>query len=158
MTRILKDDEIQELVKELKPLPKNWEKHFQPKHKNNYQHEERSFEIKGENANIFRVILRRNRLNTFDFSIILTFKDKDNKEYRLIRYNGKHSSEHTNKWEKERGYKDHTFRPAFHIHKATQRYQESSHPIDGYAEITTEYYDFNSAFSHFLIENNFQKT
>jgi len=157
MTRILKDSEIQELIEEVKPLSENWEKYVQPRQKSGYQHEERNFGIKGENGSDFRVILRRNRLNVFDFCIILIFRDKDGKEYRLIRYNGKHSSQHTNKWEKEQGYQEHTFGPAFHIHKATQRYQEADYPIDGYAKVTTTYYDFNSALTHFLRDNNFKK-
>lgn len=84
------------------------------------------------------------------------FLDKDGIEYRLRRYNGKHPSEHTNKWEKEHGYPDHTFSPAFHIHQATERYQEFGYPIDGFAERTTSYYDFHSALDRFIKDNNFK--
>jgi len=75
----------------------------------------------------------------------------------LIRCNGKHSSKHTNKWEKDKGQQDNTFGPAFHIHRATERYQESGYPIDGYATVTSAYYDFNTAFNHFINEYNFMK-
>ena len=157
MTGILRDNEIKELIAEAKQLPENWRSQLQTKKKSGFQHEERCFEVTGEVGNIFRIILRRNSINALDFSIILIFRDKDGKEYRLVRYHGKHSSEHTNKWEKEQGQPDHTFGPAFHIHQATERYQESGYHIDGYALITTAYQDFHSALNHFLKENNFEK-
>ena len=75
----------------------------------------------------------------------------------MIRCNGKHSSKHTNKWEKDKGQPDHTFGPAFHIHRATERYQESGYTIDGYAAVTSAYHDFHTAFDYFLKENNFIK-
>ena len=153
--RILKDSEITLLLSELKLLPENWQNQFRLKEKRGFQHEERSIEVSGQSGK-FRVILRRNRINTFDFSIILIFCDKDGKEYRLLRYNGKHSSEHTNKWEKEQGQINHKFAPSFHIHRATERYQESGYSIDGFAEATTTYYDFQSALNRFLKDNHFQ--
>jgi hypothetical protein len=155
--RILKDDEIESLLKEPKNLPYNWHNQFQVKDKSNFQHQERSIEIKGTFNSSFIIILRKNKINIFDFSIILIFQDKDDKEYRLIRYNGKHPSEHTNKWEKEQGQNNCKFSPSFHIHKATQRYQEAGYPIDGYAEVSTTFHDFHSALNCFLKENNFKK-
>ena len=155
--RILRDNEIRELLDEVKQLPENWQSKIRTKKKSGFQHEECHFEIKGESGNVFRIILRQNSINAFDFSVILIFQDKDGKEYRLVRYNGKHPSKHTNKWEKEQGQSDHTFAPAFHIHQATERYQESGYPIDGYAVVTTAYQDFNSALNHFLKENNFEE-
>lgn len=155
--RILKDAEIAKLISEEKTLPDNWQSQFQLRDKSNFQHQERSIEVKGANGNSFRVILRRNKINIFDFSIILMFQDKDSKEYRLVRYNGKHPSEHTNKCEKEMGEKDCKFGPTFHIHRATERYQEAGYPIDGFAEVTTKYSDFHSALNCFLKHNNFKK-
>lgn len=154
--RILRDSEIEALISETKLLPENWQDRLQLKEKSTYQHEERYIEISGLNDNMFRVILRRNRINTFDFSIILIYRDKDGKEYRLLRYNGKHPSEHTNKWEKKYGLPGHTFDPAFHIHRTTERYQETGYPIDGFAEVTTAYHDFYSALDRFLDDNNFR--
>jgi len=157
VTGILRDNEIMELLTEIKPLPKNWQSKFQTKRKSGFQHEECYFQVIGERGNIFRIILRRNIINTFDFSIILTFQDKDGKEFRLIRCNGKHPSKHTNKWEKEKGQPDHTFGPAFHIHMATERYQEYGYYIDGYAMVTSAYHDFHTAFNHFIKEYSFIK-
>lgn len=155
--RILREPEIAALLSEPKPLPENWQNRFRLKEKSGFQHEERSIEVSGQGGNVFRVILRQNRMNTFDFSIILMFRDKDGKEYRLLRYNGRHPSEHTNKWEKEQGQPAHTFSLAFHIHRATERYQEAGYPIDGFAEMTTGYYDFHSALDRFFKDNNFRR-
>jgi len=155
--RILRDPEIATLLSEPKLLPENWQSQFRLKDKSDFQHEERSIEVSGQGGNVFRVILRRNQINTFDFSIILMFRDKDGKEYRLLRYNGRHPSEHTNKLEKEQGQRAHTFGPAFHIHRATERYQEAGYPIDGFAEVTKTYHDFHSALDRFLKDNNFRR-
>ena len=76
----------------------------------------------------------------------------------MVRYNGKHPSEHTNIWEKAQGYQQYKFKPTFHIHKAAQQYQEDGFKIDGYAEITDKYGDFNSTLQHFIIETNFIKS
>lgn len=154
--RILRDSEIADLVAEKKLLPKNWQNQFSLKEKMGFQYGERSIEISGEAGNMFRVIMRRNRINTFDFSIIIMFRDKDGKECRLVRYNGKHPSPHTNKWEKEQGLPNYKFGPAFHIHRATERYQEAGYMIDGFAEPTTSYHDFYSALDCFLKDNNLQ--
>ncbi len=153
--RILRDSEIEALIAEIKLLTENWQMQFKLKEKSGFQHEERSVEVTGQKGNAFKVVLRRNRINTFDFSIILMFIDKDGKEYRLLRYNGKHPSEHTNKWEKEQGRPGYSFLPALHIHRATERYQEAGYTIDGFAEVTTEYNDFYSAFNRFLKNSNF---
>jgi len=155
MTRILKDNEIQDLIKEEKILPLKWQSKLKPKLKSRFQFEESSLSIKGKNGNIFRIIIRSNKINAFDFSIILVYRDNDGKEYRIVRYQGKHSSEHTNKWEKGKKLPNSKFKPAFHIHKATQRYQEDGFDIDGYAEITSLYNDFTSALDCFLKDNNF---
>lgn len=156
--RILRDTEIAALLSEPKRLPETWRNRLRFKEKSNCQHEECSFEAMGTNGNFFRIILRRNKINTFDFSIILIFRDKDGHECRLLRYNGKHPSDHTNRWEKERGLPNHTFSPDFHIHRATERYQEAGYPKeDGFAERTTRYHDFHSALDRFLKDNNFQQ-
>lgn len=155
--RILTEEEIRGLIDETKILPDKWSSLFQLKSRSNYMHEERNLLITGKTGNKFRIILRQNKINIFDFSIILIFVDRNGKEFRLIRYNGKHPSVHTNKWEKREGYSNFEFNPTFHIHKATQRYQEAGFIIDGYAEPTAIYYDFKSALGHFLSENNFRE-
>ena len=154
--RILKDSEIADFLAEKKMLPKNWQNQFQLREKRNFQWEERTIEISGEANNIFRIILRQSRMNPFDFSIILAYKE-NNITYRLVRYNGIHASPHTNVWEKMQKLPNYSFDPTFHIHKATERYQElSEDKIDGFAEATTSYNDFRSALKCFFRDNNFQ--
>lgn len=153
MPRTLTDDEIDSLVAESKPLPKHWTTRLRPHTKSNRQHAERDLEIQGEAENKFRIIMRQNAINPLDFSIILTFKDKDGSEFVLRRYNGKHASQHTNRLEKARREPNSSFRNTFHIHKATQRYQEEGLPIDGYAEKTTDYASFDTALQAFVRSN-----
>lgn len=155
--RILTDQEIASFISEPKVVPDNWVARLLPKDKAHYQHRERELDIEGSNGNLFRVIVRQNTLNVMDFSIILMLREKDsNVEYILIRYNGKHPSNHTNKWEKKNRLPNHTFVPAFHIHRATQRYQEGGYRIDGFAEMTTHYSDFHTAIEQFMLECNFK--
>lgn len=156
--RILTDDEISSLISEPKIVAANWLSRLDLKDKTYFQHREKEIDIEGSNGNLFRIIIRQNKLNILDFSIILVLREKDsNLIYRLIRFNGKHPSQHTNKWEKENRQLNHKFEPAFHIHRATQRYQESGYDIDGYAEVTSSYSDLYSAFSQFLLECNIRQ-
>ena len=86
----------------------------------------------------FRIILRRNILNALDFSAILAVHiPQSNRLFRLRRYNGK-SHEHTNSIERDNFYD-------YHIHMATERYQEIGAHEDAYAEITNRYDDLKSA-------------
>lgn len=153
MPRTLTDDEITNFVAESKALPKNWTTRLRPHTKSNFQHAQRALEVQGEAENKFRIIIRTNTINRMDFSIILTIKDKDGGEFVLRRYNGKHPSQHTNRLEKARGEPNSSFRNTFHIHKATQRYQEEGLPIDGYAEVTKEYASFDTALQAFVRSN-----
>jgi hypothetical protein len=57
--------------------------------------------------------------------------------FRLRRYNGK-SHEHTNKIEGNTFYE-------FHIHTATERYQDRGMDEDAFAEPTTRFSDLNGA-------------
>jgi len=156
--RILTDQEITDLIAESKIAPSNWISRLELKDKAHFQHKEKEIDIEGSNGNLFRIIIRQNKLNVLDFSIILTLREKDSDiEYILIRFNGKHPSSHTNKWEKENKQQNYKFDPAFHIHKATQRYHESGYKIDGYAEVTTKYSDFYSALEQFLLECNIKR-
>jgi hypothetical protein len=155
MKRILSDEEIERLIRERKQLPQGWESRFQVRPKSDYRYTQRNCEIKSEEGNFFNIIIRQSTVNLLDFSIILMFKDKDGVEYRLCRYNGKHPSGHTNRFEKNKGLQNDCFRNVFHIHKATQRYQEEGFDITGYAEPTKDYSSFDSALKVFLQKNGF---
>lgn len=155
---VFTDEQISSLISEPKIVSNILFSKLEAKDKSHFQHKEKNIDIKGVNGSLFRIIIRQNKLNILDFSIILTIREKDsNLEYNLIRFNGKHPSQHTNRWEKENNMPGCTFGPAFHVHIATQRYQESGYKIDGYAEVSTQYSDFHSALDQFLLKCNFKR-
>ena len=101
-------------------------------------HEERELDLKGISGSDFRVILRKSMYNSFDFSVILAYCVPGTTQvFRLRRYNGK-SHEHTNAIERETFY-------AFHIHTATERYQDLGMREDSFAEPTDRFSNFEEA-------------
>ena len=154
--RILDDQEINVLLTDVKHLPTNWRRRLQPRPKSHFRFSECDFQVQSVSGHSFRIVIRTNRINFLDFSIILIFEDSE-QDYRLLRCNGMHQSRHTHLWEKQHGLANAQFDPAFHIHRATERYQLSGFKIDGYAEVTTAYADFNEALDIFLAECGFQE-
>lgn len=69
-----------------------------------------------------------------------------NRLFRLLRYNGK-SHEHTNLIERESFYD-------FHIHRATERYQDRGMREDGYAVRTDQYANFSHAIQFMISDAN----
>lgn len=135
MAIILTDKEILSLTQEEKKFPKGWESLRQMKDKKG--HREQELTIQRNDGSQFKIILRQNKLDVLSFSIILGYMaPKSNILFRLRRYNGKH--EHTNKIEKENFYD-------FHIHKATERYQNLGFDEDGYAEKSVGYNTIHNA-------------
>lgn len=132
----LTDGEIAALIAEQKPLPPNYMSRMQLKPKRG--HREREIDVTGGAGSEFRLILRENTLNVLDFSVILAYRPpRTNRLFRLRRYNGK-SHEHTNMLEAVTFYD-------FHIHMATERYQQAGPREDAYAERTARYADFDEA-------------
>lgn len=130
------DAEITELIIERKVLEANFRSKIKLRDKRG--HKEQELDIRSVNDNQFRLILRQSSLNTFAFSIILAYCPVgSNQLFRLRRYNGK-SHEHTNKIESNKFYN-------FHIHTATERYQELGASEDGYAETSDRFSDFHTA-------------
>ena len=130
------DSNIGRLLMEKKPLSKDFRTKLRLRDKRG--HKEQELDIQGENGNQFRLIIRQSSLNVVDFSIILAYCPLDsNQVFRLRRYNGK-SHEHTNTIESDRFYD-------FHIHMATERYQELGSREDAYAEPSKRFSDFHSA-------------
>lgn len=124
------------MMQERKPLPADWRSRLQLRPKRG--HDERDLELIGDDGGEFRLILRQNRINPLDFSVIIGVRvPGSNQIFRLRRYNGR-SHEHTNHIE------DATFYD-FHIHMATERYQEIGTREDAYAEPTDRYGDFSGA-------------
>jgi hypothetical protein len=113
--------------------------------------------VEGEHGHRFEIRVRDNPRILLDFCIILQFIDANGERFTLVRYNGKHPSAHTNKWEKKRDIPNATFQNAFHIHRATERYQTDPEcAIDGYAEVTDLYHSFESALRAFVSANGFR--
>ena len=100
--------------------------------------------------------MRRSTVNPLDFSIILLLEDSSGDDLVLRRHNGAHASRHTNHWEKRRGSANAVVPLGFHIHYATQRYQEEGLRIDGYAEATANYTDFESALDLMINDAGFE--
>lgn len=146
----LTNEDIEELIQMPKPLPANYKRLLRFKNKPySEQHEEAQFDVEAGEKGTFRIMIRKNLINPFDFSVILGYIPKERLNLlRLRRYNGIH--EHTNRLEGAR------FR-GFHIHYATQRYQETGWDIDDYAEHTDKYGTVDEALEVYFNECNFIK-
>jgi hypothetical protein len=146
MTIQLNDDMIGSLLAERKELPDDFLLHSKLKSKHGHKEFER--EIIGENGSLFRLVFRHSESNQLDFSIILLYiPEGSNQQFRLRRNNGK-SHEHTNPIEKNTFY-------GFHIHIATERYQQSGYREDTYAEETNRYADYHGAIESMLRDCGF---
>jgi hypothetical protein len=85
----------------------------------------------------------------FDFSVILAYRPADSTEwFRLRRYNGK-SHEHSNPIEREPRFY------GYHVHTATERYQELGMEEDAFAEVTDRFSDLASGLDCMLQECGF---
>lgn len=147
MVDIFSDEDIQRLIKEKKPLPKDYKVKIQVRPKRG--HKERELDIEGEDGNDFRLILRQSTINPLDFSIILIYRPpQSNILFRLRRYNGR-SHEHTNTIEGNTFYD-------YHIHQATERYQQIGAKEDTYAEPTNRFSDFHQAISCIINDCGFE--
>ena len=147
MVDIFSDQDIQRLIKEKKPLPKDYRVKIQVRPKRG--HKERELDIEGEDGNDFRLILRQSTINPLDFSIILIYRPpQSNILFRLRRYNGR-SHEHTNTIEGNTFYD-------YHIHQATERYQQIGAKEDTYAEPTNRFSDFHQAISCIINDCGFE--
>ena len=147
MADILTDTDIQRLTEETKLLPENFQEQIRLKSKRG--HKEAELSASGVDGSSFKLILRQSNFNPFDFSVILGYEiPKTNVLFRLRRYNGS-SHWHTNKIEGDRFF-------GYHIHLATQRYQQSGLDQDGYAEPTQRYADLQDALSCALTDCKFE--
>lgn len=96
----------------------------------------------------WRIYLRLSKKNSLDFSCGIGFIPAGRKsDFTIRRYNGK-SHEHTNWLDGVAPFY------GFHIHRATEQYQQSSYADDHYAEPTELYTDFYGAFKTLLSECN----
>ncbi len=147
MATRLTDLEIQNFLGERKDLPPDYLQWLRTKPKSG--HEERELDLKGISDSDFRVILRKSMYNAFDFSVILAYCVPGTTQvFRLRRYNGR-SHEHTNAIERATFY-------AFHIHTATERYQDLGMREDSFAEPTDRFSDFEEAVDCLFDDANFK--
>jgi hypothetical protein len=147
MAAIFSDRDILRLIQERKPLPQDYGTKIQTRPKSG--HKERELDVGGGEGGDYRLILRQSILNPLDFSVILVYRPPMSSQlFRLKRYNGK-SHEHTNPIEGQTFYD-------FHIHQATERYQEIGAREDTYAEPTNRFADFHQAISCMLKDCGFE--
>jgi len=147
MVTNLTDAEIATLIAEAKPLPDDYRSRVQTRPKRG--HRERELDIDGANGSKFRLILRQSSFNPLDFSVILAWvPPQSSTHFRLCRYNGK-SHEHSNTLDSGRFYD-------FHMHRATERYQQSGLREDSFAEPCTRYQDFAGALRCLIQDCGFQ--
>jgi len=138
MTIRYTDAEIEEMIREPKTLPHDFS--TLPKLNPKRGHKEKQYDVNGAHGNNYRIILRQSDTNLIDFSVILDLIPPDsNHLFTLRRYNGK-SHEHTNSIEHETFYD-------FHIHMATERYQDLGSDEETYAEATDRYNEIHAALS-----------
>ena len=107
-------------------------------------HLEASKQVEGGAGSKFRVIVRQNRLDVLDFSVILGWEMPSlMRVFKLKRCNGR-SHQHRNHLEGTDPFFD------FHVHIATERYQAHGSSEEHYAEPTSAYTDLNGAIRHLL--------
>jgi hypothetical protein len=100
-------------------------------------HKEGQIDLDGSTGTKYRIILRQNSLDLFDFSAILgVFPDNSNTLFRLRRYNGRHA--HLNSIEK-------VSLLDFHIHEATERYQSIGLREDSFGVVSNRYSTIHDA-------------
>lgn len=138
----LTDAEIDFLVQEEKPLPGEYRAKLS-RLAQKQQHRKAALELATEAGNRYRIMLRQNVIDQFNFSAILAYLlPGTNQVFRLRRYNG-NNHEHTNAIEGE-------LIAGFHIHQATERYQAAGFDEDGFAVQASGYESLYSALAQLL--------
>lgn len=145
---MLSDNDIQELIDDVKPLSSKSVSGIVPTAKDGKRHKGYELEIISQLGKKYIIRVRVNTINVFDFSVILMYQQECGKLYILRRYNGS-SHSHRNKIEKDR-------LRGFHMHLATERYQKAGYDIDGYAESTNSYTNWHDALSKMIADCNFK--
>ena len=141
----LTEPEIARLVAERKILPANYREFLQLSPKRG--HREQNIDVLGEAGGDFRLILRQSLSNHLAFSVIFGYKGLP-RLFHLRRYNGK-AHLHTNKLERQTFYD-------FHIHIATERYQEAGFAEDAFAEQSNRFVDIHSAIQCLILDCGFE--
>lgn len=139
MPLVFTDAQIRALLVEPKELPRTWRSRLVPRRAREFRHSRARLFLRGVHGTHFCIRVRQNDLNPLDFSVILMCQvPKRNLWFRLRRYNGLHPSRHRNRLEDK-------WISGFHVHDATQRYQERDMDEDGFAEPTKRFANFQGA-------------
>ena len=145
----LTDDDIKDLLEERKSLPQDYVKHMRPVKKASRQYSQSELPVTGEMGSEFKLVIRKNLIDPLDFSVILVYLPREEgKGFILRRYNGKHI--HKNHLE---GNELHDF----HVHMATERYQQAGLKAEGYAEVSDGYASVQQATECLFRDANFQR-
>jgi hypothetical protein len=143
---IFTDADIASLVSEPKALKPGWRSRLKLKPKSNEAHSECDLDLSADSGGVFVLKLRLARLDPTNFSVILCYcVPNSNRLFRVRRYNGIHR--HTNQIERQ------TF-TSFHVHEATERYQERGTKEEDFALPTDRYQDFATALDCCLADCN----
>ena len=112
-------------------------------------HRRHSITVDGGAGSAFQLALRQSVHDPYDFSVILIVVQADG-AMNLRRHNGP-THQHRNPIEGER------FRGEFHIHTATERYQERGNEPEHYAVPTNEFSDLATALTAMLTAATFKE-
>jgi len=144
---VFTDDEIRALIREAKPLPRDYKANLVLRQKRG--HRERELTIQGAEGHEFHIILRQSSIAQLDFSVILGVTvPGTNRVFRLRRYNSR-THQHSNRLEESDEFY------SFHIHQATERYQEAGCNEEAYAEPTDRFADLHGAINCMLQDCGF---
>lgn len=147
MEVFLTDKEIKQLLAERKQMtiaPDEMLKNMKDKR----GHKSSEHLMPRADGSSFIIKVRLSNENAIDFSAILGFiPQKSTKVFLLRRYNGK-SHEHKNTLENENIFYD------FHIHTATERYQQEGVKEEYFAEITDRYSTIQEALNCLVVDCN----
>jgi hypothetical protein len=143
------DAEVARLLTEIKPLPVDYLAKLRMKPKRG--HQEQDLDITGSDGSEFRIMVRQSLMFPRNFSVILAVRPPSTLNFfRLRRYNSD-THEHRNAIERD------VFK-AFHIHQATERYQELGADADAFAEPTDRFDSVGSAITCLINECSFTTT
>lgn len=147
MSVVFTDDQIGALIREQKPLPRDYKSSLGLRQKRG--HRERELTTQGAEGHEFHITLRQSSIDPLNFSVILGVTVPDtNRIFRLRRYNSKTHS-HSNRLERSDMFY------SFHIHQATERYQEAGWDEEAYAEPTDRFADLHGAIKCMLQDCGF---
>ena len=150
MAITLNEDKIQALICLPKELPSNYRRVLSLRSFPDKAHRRAELFVTVDAETQFVIKLRQSVLDITDFSVIYGYCiPHSNRVFHLRRYNGCHK--HENKLE-------HNLFISYHIHQATERYQNvDGADVEAFAEPTDKYAEIYGALELMLQECNFIK-